>query len=525
MVQHVAVGHLESLDVLIAGAGPAGLAMAAEAARFGLRYRIIDKAPHGAEHSQALVLQARTLEQFERYEIAQRAIELGRRLKRIRIYSDRKRILEASFEELPGNYPFVLFLPQTETERLLTEHVEAQAGRIERDVELESFVQGVDSVECELLLKDGSRERVEAAFLIGCDGAHSTVRRLLGMPFEGSGIDFDFFLGDLRLDGDVPGDELSVHLQGGNLVFLGRLDDTHCRVIVALQGHPQTREPSVADFQYGIDVCGVENLRVSDPRWMAAFRVSERRAPAYSSGRVFLAGDATNIHSPVGGQGMNTGNQAAANLMWKIGLVHRGRAHFRLLDSYDRERKPLSDALLQTTSTALRAATASNWFLERLRDSVLSRIAALDAVQNRIRDAVSELGINYRGSDIVRDCGGSSGLRAGDRAPDCEVTDETQTPFRLFALLKDPLHTALAVLPQGGAPLEHFAVLLSRYGDVMQGSVLKGGDELFAEKYAGREGMLYVVRPDGYIAFRSALANTEEFERWCSGFFISPASR
>lgn len=515
------MGHLNEsrLDALIVGAGPSGLAMAAEAARFGLRYRIVDKAAHGALHSQALVVQARTLEQFERYELAQRAIERGRRLQRIRMYSDGKRILEASFADLPGNYPFVLFLPQVETERLLTEHLEAQGGNIEREVALESFVDGVDEVECRLLCSDGSREEVRAAYLIGCDGAHSTVRRLLGMPFEGGSVEFRFFLGDLRVDGEVPGDELIVHLHEGNLVFIGRLNDTHCRVIVALREHPENRDPELADFQNAIDECGVENVRVSDPHWMAAFRVSDRRTPAYSSGRVFLAGDATNIHSPVGGQGMNTGIQDAANLMWKIALVSRGRSDPALLDSYDRERKPIADTVAGTTSAALRAATASNWFLERLRDGVLSRIASLDAVQNRVRDAVSELGISYRKSPAVLDCGGGSHLHAGDRAPDCEAVDETNTCFRIFDLLKDPVHNALAVQPPGSAELERFAALLAKYREVMQGRVIVSGDDEFRSAYAHAGGVLYVIRPDGHIAFRSPASDFSELETWAGAYF------
>lgn len=517
------MGYLSAadLDVLVCGAGPTGLAMAAESARFGLRYRIVDKAAHGAQHSQALVVQARTLEQFERYEIAQRAIESGRRLRRILLYSDGSRILQASFEEIPGSYPFVLFLPQTQTERLLAEHIEAQGGRIEREVELRSFTASDERIECELAHADGSSERLTCAYLVGADGAHSTVRRLLGMPFEGRSVDFDFFLGDLRVQGDVPGDELAVHLHHGNLVFFGRLDDTHCRFIVALHGDPMNREPTIEDFQTAIDVCAVENLRVSDPRWMAAFHVSERKTPAYSKGRVFLAGDATNIHSPVGGQGMNSGIQDAANLLWKIALVESGRARPSVLDSYDAERKPVSDALMDTTAAVLHAATASNWLLERFRDALLSRVATLDAVQDRLRGAVSEIGIHYRGSPIVRDAGGQSPLRAGDRAPDCEVTDETGTRFRVFDLLKEPLHTLLAARPEQSADLHSLARMLADYRDVMQGRVLIDGDGEFRKHYAPDGGMLYVVRPDGYIGFRGTCLDMTALNRWAREYFLS----
>lgn len=521
------MGYLSTadLDVLICGAGPTGLAMAAEAARLGLRYRIIDKASHGALHSQALVVQARTLEQFERYEIAQRAIEYGRRLRRIRIYSEGRRVVEASLEEIPGSYPFVLFLPQTQTERLLVEHVEAQGGRIEREAELRALTERDACVDVEIARADGTSERTSCAYLIGADGAHSTVRHLLGMPFEGGSVQHDFFLGDLRVQGDVPDDELSVHLRHGNLVFVGRMDDTHCRFIVALQDDPMTREPTVDDFQRAIDLCGIENLRVSDPLWMTSFHVSERRTPAYSRGRVFLAGDATNIHSPVGGQGMNTGIQDAANLVWKIALVQSGRARPSLLDSYDAERKPVSDALMRVTAVTLRAATSSNWLLEHFRDALLSRLASVDAVQNRLRGAVSEIGIHYRGSPIVRDADGTSRLQAGDRAPDCEVVDETGTRFRIFDLLKEPVHTVLAIEPQPDFELPRLAHLLAEYRDVMQGAVLVGGDDDFLKQYGREGGMLYAIRPDGYIGFRGSCADFAALEEWTGKLFIKREER
>ncbi len=493
--------------------------MASEAARFGLRYRIIDKASHGALQSQALLVQARTLEQFERYEIAQLAVERGRRLGRIRIYNEGARILEASFENSPGNYPFVLFLPQNETERLLAEHIQAQGGTIEREIALEYFEEHEHGVECVLMGKTGARDTITAAYLVGADGAHSTVRMQLGIPFEGSAPGFDFFLGDLRVEGEVPEDEVAVHLYGGNLVLLGRMDDTHCRVIVALAEHP-AREPDVDDFQTAIDVAGIENLRVSDPRWMAAFHVSERRVPACSRGRIFLAGDATNIHSPVGGQGMNSGIQDAANLMWKIALTVSHRAPEELLASYDRERKPVAHNSFEQTSAAARIATASSWLLERIRDGILSRLGSLEPVHEHVHDSPTQVGLHYRHSPIVCECGGSSLLHAGDRAPDCEVIDETGSRARLFKFLNEPLHTALMIAPPEDADLQRFAQLFITYRDIMHGAVLVDGDAYFRANYMQEGGGLYVIRPDGYVGFRGSARDLPALEAWAGEIFI-----
>jgi hypothetical protein len=302
-------------------------------------------------------------------------------------------------------------------------------------------------------------------------------------------------------------------------VFIGRMDEDYARFIVALHDDPMQREPAIEDFQAAIDLVGIENVRVGDPRWMTAFHISERKTPAYSRGRVFLAGDATNIHSPVGGQGMNTGIQDAANLLWKVALVEQQRAHPVLLESYDAERKPISDALLNVTSVALRSATSSNWLLERVRDLLLSRIASLESVQGRLKGAVSEIGIHYRGSPIVRDADGPSTLRAGDRAPDCEVVDETGTRFRMFDLLKEPLHTLIAVRPAADVDLAPLATLVRRRRDVLQGSVLVDGDSEFRRQYAAHNSTLFAIRPDGYIGFRGPCSDIATLEDWASALF------
>jgi hypothetical protein len=167
----------------------------------------------------------------------------------------------------------------------------------------------------------------------------------------------------------------------------------------------------------------------------------------------------------------------------------------------------------------MRVATASNWFLQRVRDALLVHLSSLDAVQDRLHDALSELGANYRKSPIVRDSGGGSSLHAGDRAPDCETVDETQTRFRIFELLNEPTHTALAVTPRSDADLQRFAALLVQHQDVMQGSVLIDGDETFRAKYAHPDGVLYVVRPDGYIGFRAFGRDVEALDAWCAERF------
>ncbi len=205
--------------------------------------------------------------------------------------------------------------------------MEALGVFIEREIELVSLTQQDDLATAVLRKKDGSEETVHPHWVIGCDGAHSAVRRLTQTPFEGASIGLSFFLGDLEIEGpDSPGDELSIHLSQGDVVFMGRISDRIVRLIVALHGQKEEdvrKELSIEDFQSAIDRVGVR-VTVRGAEWKTPFHARDSQAKQYRIGNVFLAGDASHIHSPVGGQGMNTGIQDVANLAWKIAAVSRG---------------------------------------------------------------------------------------------------------------------------------------------------------------------------------------------------------
>src|ERR1700690_2395957 len=221
--------------VLIVGAGPTGLAMALELTRMGLPVRLIDKSDHPAQNSQALVVQARTLQQFERYGIAHEAVARGRKLIRATAFSEGKKIVTFELDRIRSRYAYVLFLPQSDTECLLAEHLRSLGGEIERGTELLSFENNEGGVTAQLRHHSGVTQSVSARWLIGCDGAHSAVRKGMNVPFDGDTVGLDFLLGDFELSGaDVPGDELLVHLHHGDVVFVGRLSDKLHRVIAAV---------------------------------------------------------------------------------------------------------------------------------------------------------------------------------------------------------------------------------------------------------------------------------------------------
>ncbi len=512
-------------EVLIVGAGPTGLSMAIELKRLGVPFRVVEKSLRGAQYSQALVVQARTLEQFERYGIAETAVKSGRPLKHASMISEGRTIISFSLDKIPGHYPFVLFLPQNETEALLIEHLESLGGRIERGVEMISIKEKGNGAEVQLRAADGTVEDTTASWVVGCDGAHSRVREGLKIPFSGAKVGLNFFLGDLELEGpDLLGDELRIYLHRGDVVFIAKLKEKVFRVIAALHSEQDAaqdeRQLKLSDFQEPMDRAGIR-LRATSASWMTPFRVSDRRAERIRQGHIFLAGDASHIHSPVAGQGMNTGIQDAANLAWKIAAVRNG-ADEKLLQSYEEERGKVSEQLLNNTSRVLKAVTTTNVLLEKLRDAFLHTTTQIPYVQDHAVGFISETAIGYRDSSAVMDFPNLGSVHAGDRMPNPELVWKG----RRMRLL-DPLSSARALLVglDVDEPFRQQALLPNADSLFFNSSDLQTGKEELNELLG--EGGVVFVRPDGYVGFRGASSNLdglEEFARKVGGAFVGPAT-
>jgi 2-polyprenyl-6-methoxyphenol hydroxylase-like FAD-dependent oxidoreductase len=486
-------------------------------ARFGIPFRVIDKSDHPARYSQALVVQARTLEQWERYGIAGIAVERGRKLRRAGFISDGKRLVSFELDRIPGRYPFVLFLPQSETERLLTDHLATLDGHIERGIELTSLRQNGAEIEAALQNGNGTEETVKPRWVIGCDGAHSSVRNALNIPFTGEAISMSFFLGDLQLEGpDVPGDELRIYLRGGEVVFMGRLTETTYRVITAGQAPgsvsqpEEKRELTLADFQRRFDTLGIQ-LKALSSDWMTPFSVNDRQAEQMQVGNVFLGGDASHIHSPVGGQGMNTGIQDIANLAWKIGAVRRG-ANDDLLQTYEEERKPVGKALLDTTSRVLKAAAVRSPLAEHVRNAILSFAYHIPWVRQQVAGFISETAIEYRGSSAVEEHDKHGSLRAGDRVPNPTLQFQSGLSRPLLDGLKNGRHLAIA---WNLTDPERVRTTLNgaEFNQLLRADLTsESATEL--EDLFGSKNELLIVRPDGYLGFRGSGSHPEQIEQY-----------
>lgn len=478
-------------DVLIVGAGPVGLTLAAELARYGIGVRLIDRAPHATETSKALVVWSRTLELMDRMGCTGAFLAAGLRARGASIRSGEKILGSPRFEGIASAYNFALMIPQRDTERLLAAHLHSLGVAVERQVELIGFDAREDGVEARLRHADGREERVRTPWLIGCDGAHSAVRHGLGVTFAGAAQGDDWLLADVRLDGPgaPPPDEIATYLHRDGPFVVFPIPGGRARIVATLgktdAAHPRP-DPTLADVQALIDRRAGGGSRASDPVWLTQFRINERKVAEYRRGRVFLAGDAAHIHSPAGGQGMNTGMQDAVNLAWKLALVERGEAGSHLLDSYSPERSAVGDLVLRNAGRLTDMATLSHPAAQAARNLALRFLLGLHAVRDRMATTMSEIEIAYAGSPLS--VGPGSGARWEPDADAGSPPGSGGAPrFVLYAA--DP---------------ERGAALTARYPGLLEPAPRAPPD-------ASR---LFIARPDGYLGLSAGGAAWDEAERY-----------
>jgi 2-polyprenyl-6-methoxyphenol hydroxylase-like FAD-dependent oxidoreductase len=478
-------------QILIAGAGPVGLTMAAELARYGIQVRIVDRAPHATETSKALVLWTRTLELMDRMGCTRAFLEAGLRAHRSSIRTGAKMLGRTSFDDIGSSYNFALMIPQCDTERLMAAHLQTLGVTVEREVELISFIEADDHVEARLSHADGREETIETPWLIGCDGAHSTVRHGIGIEFHGSAQGDDWMLADVRLEGDgaPPADEIAVYLHRDGPFVVFPIPGGRARVIATVgktdPAH-QTPDPTLAEVQAMVDSRAGGGFRVADPVWLANFRINERKVSDYRRGRIFLAGDAAHIHSPAGGQGMNTGMQDAINLAWKLAMVTRGQAAATLLDSYSPERSAVGEMVLRNAGRLTDIGTLSHPAAQATRNLALRFLLGLHAVQERVATTMSEIEIAYADSPLSR--GRKSGARLAPEHYDGPPPGTGTVPrFVLFA-----------------ADTEKGAALAARFP-----AILEPGPRTPPNTRS-----LLIVRPDSYIGLSANSETWDEAESY-----------
>ena len=375
-------------DVLVIGAGPSGLTLAASLVKQGVATTVVDRQAAGANTSRAAVVNARTLEVLDDLDVARRLVKEGIHAPRFTIRDGRRTLIPVDFSVLPTDYPYSLMVPQATTERLLLERLTELGGTVLRPKTLASLIQDADGVTA--TFDDG--ELIRARYVVGADGMHSIVRQQAGIGFEGGAYQESFTLADVRLRGEAPPDEVILFWAKAGLTVVAPLPGDIYRIVAPVADAPE--EPSAAFVQQLLDErgLGAGRMVVTDVVWGSRFRIHHRVADTYRAGRLLLAGDAAHVHSPAGGQGMNLGIQDGVALAGALAAVLAG-ASDSVLDEYNATRRPIAHQVVEMTDRLTRLATLPR-AARPIRNTAIGLIGRVPSVQRALAMRLS--GLVYR---------------------------------------------------------------------------------------------------------------------------------
>ncbi|MET9056209.1 FAD-dependent monooxygenase [Streptomyces antibioticus] len=466
--------------VIVVGSGPTGLLLAGDLAVAGVPVTLVEKRPYRVSNlSRAFVLHARTLEQLDARGLADELETAGRTLDRLRLFGR----LTIALDTLPSRFNHLLVIPQYEVEKALHRRAEQAGVRFRYESEVTGLTQDADGVTVTVRTADGAAdgapdEELRAAYVVGTDGMRSAVRNAIGLPFPGRSVIRSVVLADVRL-AEQPESLLTVNTAGDAFAFLAPFGDGYHRVIAWNRARdvPDSEPLGLDEVKEVTRLALGRDYGMHDARWMSRFHSDERQAPAYRVGRVFLAGDAAHVHTPAGGQGMNTGLQDAANLSWKLAQVLHGHARPDLLDTYQDERHPVGRSVLRSSGGIVRLAMAKRPATLALRAALTTLLGVAAPARRRAVGQISGIGVRYpapRGAHRL----------TGTRVPDVALAGGGR------------LHEAL----RGG----RFVLITP---GAYEGAGADREGRLAVERWAGDRRTVLLVRPDGYVAWAADTAD------------------
>ncbi|MBB5160497.1 FAD-dependent monooxygenase [Mycobacterium sp. AZCC_0083] len=499
-----------TLEAVVVGAGPVGLVAACELARRGIRVRVIDKLAEPTTESRAIAIHSRSLDMFDRMGIVDDLVATGAKSMGMKMFSNGRELFHVEFDGVDSAFPWSLLTPQTETERVLFERLTSLGVYVERGTELTDLTQGDNVVQLTVRHSDGATETIATPWVIGADGSHSTVRHLVGARLAGSFKGERFILGDCDADSDLAPDSMHTMFAPEGPVLFMPMRDGRARIMAEIHdapGTPLNLQPAQDDLQRILDQ-RVGGITITKSHWLTCFEVHHGQVPAYRYGRVFLVGDAAHIHSPAGGQGMNTGMQDAFNLVWKLAATISGDGGQALLDSYHVERYPVAERVISFSSKLTTAATLHGG-AHVVRNAIMKVLGSIPAVGDKLAALVEEIGIGYQGSPAVLDRRPRhADVVAGQHLPHPDDPELRKELGRVCSAG----HTVLTVAAPDGptpaaGPAGHVQVLITSDGAPVDGhdeTIVDPGGAI-AKRYGLRSGGRVVVRPDGYIGAVTAL--------------------
>jgi 2-polyprenyl-6-methoxyphenol hydroxylase-like FAD-dependent oxidoreductase len=498
-----------STDVVIVGAGPTGLALACQFVRYSIDFVMVDQREGITPYSKALGVHARTLEIYEQLGLAQSAVEQGAIASKARLLNGGEVRAELDLSNLGTGltaYPYVLFLEQSKNEQLLYDYLKRHGKTVHWQTELVSFSQTEENVTVYVKANDGASQRIEAKYLVGCDGPKSAVRHALELGFAGSTFERVFYVADAQIDWHLPHDAVQVSLlKDALLVFFPLQGKNRYRIVGTFPEEFSKDDGEVlyAEIEQRIQAEAGFELDVHDVEWFSTYKVHSRHVSQFSKGRCFLAGDAAHIHSPVGAQGMNTGIQDGYNLAWKLALVLNGKANETILETYNQERLENAKHLLQTTDRAFQVAAGPNWLFAFLRTTVLPfifpAIIRLDPVKKFLFPLLSQIGIHYRHSVLSQHTGDEQfKVKAGDRMPYFLVAGQS-----IYDTLCQPKFHWL-IFSNTPSEFQALNTELERWDTEFVDFNIIPLDQQIVEIFDTNQPFSILLRPDNYIALISA---------------------
>lgn len=490
---------MKRTEVLIIGAGPTGLALALWLTKNGVQVRIIDKADRPGTTSRALVMHARNMEFYHQLGIAQETLNRSIEFKAANLWVRGKKAAQVQFSDIGTDlspYPYMLIFPQDRHEQMLIEELEKVGVQVERDMELISFTNIDTGVRAQLRNANGETEECEAAYMAGCDGAHSTVRHQMHVDFPGGTYENTFYVADLTVSGDMADGDMHAAVDSEDFLALFPMQGKgRVRLVGAIRQDQADKERSELKWEdVSTDIIKRLNMQVEAVHWFSTYRVHHRVASHFREGNVFLAGDAGHVHSPVGGQGMNTGIGDAVNLAWKLKAVLKDGAPASLLDTYETERIAFARRLVATTDKAFEFVSARGFEARLIRTRIAPIVLPLAfhfrLMRRYLFKVISQIQINYESSALSQ---GSAGpVKGGDRLP--WVQDEgTADNFAPLRFMDWQIHC--------------YGMMPEAVQDLCAGRDIPCYTFPWtetAERSGLQQNAVYVVRPDGYIGMADA---------------------
>ncbi len=501
-------------DVLVVGAGPTGLVLALWLTKLGVNVRIIDKTSQPGTTSRAVAVQARTLELYRQLDLSDAVVSQGHTVPAINLWVQGETKARIAFDTInAGLTPYgPLIFPQDEHEQLLIAKLETFGVRVERQTELIEFSDQGDGVVARLRTADGQEQQCQSSYIAGCDGARSVIRHGIGVGFPGGTYQQVFYVADVEASGPAIDGELHVDLDEADFLAIFPLKGPgRARLIGTVRDERAERAETLTFDDVSSHAIDHLKVRIEKVNWFSTYRVHHRVADHFAKGRIFLLGDAAHIHSPAGGQGMNTGIGDAINLAWKLAAVIFGHARSDLLISYEEERIAFARRLVATTDRAFTLATAEGRIAEIVRTRIVPVLAPAafkyDFARRFMFETVSQITLNYRGCALSQ--GAAGAIKAGDRLPWAPVAGADN--FDLLSTMSWQVHVYGSASPEIEAWCTEKHISLHAF-------------EWHREHEAAGlvRDALYLLRPDSYLALVTPAGTATALERYFAGHGIKP---